>query len=136
MAIEEFQGKYRFLSNFWGAPVEFEGLCYPSVEHAFQAAKTLDKEQRKGFLKIKANEAKRLGRKVTLRSDWEEVKLSIMKELLIKKFQHEDLKQKLLMTRPHKLIEGNNWNDTFWGVCRGEGQNNLGKLIMEVRDSL
>lgn len=136
MAIEEFQGSYRFLSNFWPASVEYDGVTYPTVEHAFQAAKTLNKEERNKFQNITAAQAKKLGRTVTLRSDWEEVKVSIMKELLEKKFSHSKLRDKLSQTKPHKLIEGNYWNDTFWGVCRGVGKNTLGELIMEIRETL
>jgi ribA/ribD-fused uncharacterized protein len=80
-------------------------------------------------------EAKKAGRMVTPRSDWENVKLNIMREIVFIKFDgHLNLKELLLATRDHELIEGNQWHDTFWGVCDGVGQNYLGKILMEIRN--
>jgi len=136
--IGQFTGEYRWLSNFWLQPVEYEGTLYPSVEHAYQAAKSFDIETRERFqdIMLKPGEAKRLGRRVNIRSDWEQVKLQVMLELLRKKFSDPGLKAKLLATAGQQLIEGNHWNDTFWGVCNGKGQNQLGRLIMQVRAEL
>ena len=97
--------------------------------------KTFDINER---LKISALEtpgkAKRYGRKVKLRSDWEDVKISVMKQIVEIKFSDPELMDKLIDTHPKQLIEGNNWNDRFWGVCNGTGKNNLGKILMEVRN--
>jgi ribA/ribD-fused uncharacterized protein len=136
--IKEFQGEYRFLSNFYPAKVVFEGELYPAVEHAYVAAKTLDKEMRRQIAAIvKASDVKRFGRKIELRPDWDDVKLSIMEELVRQKFTNNpELKQKLLATDDWTIEEGNYWNDTFWGVCRGRGQNHLGKIITKVRNEL
>lgn len=137
--IYEFRGEYRFLSNFYPCEVEYEGIVYPSVENAFQAAKTLNNEERLQFTNVKPGIAKRLGRRVALRHDWEKVKVDIMKELLRKKFSQEPLKSKLLATGDKELEEGNKWNDRFWGVCppgSGMGKNILGRLIMEIRVEL
>ena len=135
--ISSFTGDYRFLSNFYPAEVELDGIKYPSVEHAYQAAKTTDKKQREQFHKHPlptAAESKKLGKKLDLRSDWEGVKLSIMEALLIQKFAHRDLKEKLLETGDALLVEGNTWSDVFWGVdIRKGGQNHLGKLLMKIR---
>jgi ribA/ribD-fused uncharacterized protein len=133
--IESFSGQYRFLSNFFPTPVFFEGLHYPSVEHAFQAAKTLDNDLRIQVMSTStAGEAKRIGRTLPIRSDWETIKIDIMLTLLREKFQNSILRQALLATGNAELIEGNWWGDTFWGVCRGQGENHLGKLLMEVRN--
>ena len=134
--IESFQGAYRFLSNFWPAEVEYEGLVYPSSEHAYQAAKTIDPEARKAFLDIKPGQAKRKGRKVVLREDWEDVKLDVMLDLLRAKFSNPELTKMLLDTGDRGLIEGNTWGDQFWGVCKGQGENHLGLLLMQVRDEI
>lgn len=137
--IYEFRGDYRFLSNFYPCEVEYEGIVYPSVENAFQAAKTLNNAERLQFTNVKPGIAKRLGRKVALRHDWEKVKVDIMKELLRKKFSQEHLKSKLLETGDRELEEGNRWNDRFWGICppgSGMGKNILGRLIMEIRGEL
>jgi len=134
--INSFNGKYRFLSNFQAAKVKLDGVTYDSVEHAYQAAKTLDKDERKKFQGITAGESKRLGRSIVLRKDWESVKINIMRDLLKQKFSEHTLKTDLLDTGDAVLIEGNNWNDTFWGVCRGVGHNWLGRLLMELRDEL
>jgi hypothetical protein len=142
MAIEKFRGKYRFLSNFWPAEVTFDGEEYESTEHAYQAAKTLDLELRKKFRATEdspaptAGETKKMARKITVRSDWEQVKLGIMEDLVRQKFQHEDLKAQLLVTGEEELIEGNTWGDVFWGRCDGVGENHLGRILMKIRTEL
>jgi ribA/ribD-fused uncharacterized protein len=132
--IDSFKGEYRWLSNFYLAEVVLDGFVYPSSEHAYQAAKTLNLEERRAILSMSVSEAKKAGRKVTMRSDWEDIKLDVMLRLLRQKFAHPELRSKLLATGDAELVEGNWWNDTFWGVCRGVGQNNLGKLLMVVRE--
>jgi ribA/ribD-fused uncharacterized protein len=133
VAIDSFDGTYRFLSNFKSVNVEFDGIVYPSTENAYQAAKADDPALRSRFLTCTAGQAKRLGREITLRSDWDDVKYGIMRDLLYAKFEDVVLREKLKSTYPQELIEGNTWGDTYWGVCRGIGQNNLGKLLMQVR---
>jgi ribA/ribD-fused uncharacterized protein len=136
-AITEFQNQYRWLSNFWPCPVELEGEIYPSVENAYQAAKTLVKTQRLTFKECTAGQAKRFSKSLTLRPDWEGVKINVMRTLIMQKFAAgTELANKLLSTGDAELIEGNAWGDTFWGVCRGKGHNHLGKLLMEQRASL
>lgn len=136
-AIDSFRGEYGFLSNFHKCRVEFEGMVYPSVEHAFQAAKNPDPEYRSLIATVGSPvTAKRMGKKTQLRPDWEEVKEGIMLELLKSKFSDPALREKLLATGDAELIEGNNHWDRFWGVCRGEGLNKLGKLLMQVREEL
>jgi len=138
--ISEFQGKYRFLSNFYCASATLDGVVYPTVEHAFQAAKTLDPAEREKVRACKSpSDAKRIGRTVTLRNDWEDVKVGAMYDLVWQKFQHPDLKKLLLDTGTQHLEEGNHWNDHFWGVCppgSGQGENNLGIILMDVRKAL
>ena len=136
--ISEFQGEYRWLSNFWAATVIYEGISYPSVEHAFQAAKTLDRHARKEIASDpNSAKAKQTGRRVQLRSDWEEIKLSVMYSLVLDKFtRNAELKKKLLATGDQELTEGNTWNDTIWGICNGKGENWLGKILMAVRGRL
>jgi N-glycosidase YbiA len=134
--IDEFKGEFRFLSNFWPAIVEFEGIIFPTVEHAYQAAKTLDMQARRVIAEMPlAGDAKRAGRTLDIRPDWEEVKIDVMRQLLEKKFfGHFRLMQDLMATKPHELVEGNWWGDTFWGICKGQGENHLGKLLMGIRD--
>ena len=135
--ITSFTGEYRFLSNFFPAVVTLDGETYPSVEHAYQAAKTTSPIAREAIRTCpKPGQAKRNGRMVQLRPDWEEIKLDVMRDLLWQKFQHYDLREQLLATGDRRLIEGNHWNDTFWGVCRGVGQNWLGVLLMEIREEM
>ena len=135
--IDSFRGEFHWLSNFYSCSVHFEGLTFGNTEAAFQASKTLDMEERESFFGLSGGQAKRLGRKVELRSDWEAVKIEVMREVLRCKFsQNPELKAKLIATGDAELIEGNNWNDRFWVVCRGVGQNYLGKLLMEVRAEL
>jgi len=134
--IDNFRGEYTFLSNFFICPITYEGLNFPSVENAFQASKTLNLSERVYFTRISAVEAKREGRKLSLRPDWEEVKIKILTDLIKLKFQIPDLRQRLLSTNNEELVEGNTWNDTFWGVCNGIGQNNLGKILMMIREEI
>jgi hypothetical protein len=81
-------------------------------------------------------ESKKLGRRCPVREDWEEIKLSVMEELVRSKFSNPKLSQKLLETNDKLLVEGNTWGDTFWGVCNGRGENHLGKILMKVRSEL
>jgi N-glycosidase YbiA len=135
--IESFTGPHVFLSNFFRSPIVFDGELYETVEHAFQAAKTWDtKERRLIRLCKKPAEARRLGRRVTLRSDWETVKVKVMREFLRQKFSDPQLRRYLLLTGERELVEGNWWNDQFWGVCKGVGKNYLGRLLMEIRDEI
>lgn len=134
--IDSFMGDYRYLSNFHIVDVMYEGVCYPSTENAYQAAKTLDLEARKAFTTITPAEAKKLGKTVSLRDDWEEIKTIVMYNLCNQKFQQPDLKAALLATGDKPLIEGNWWGDTFWGVCKGRGKNVLGKTLMIIRKEL
>jgi ribA/ribD-fused uncharacterized protein len=138
--IDKFTGEYRFLSNFYPATVEMDGEIYPTVEHAYQAAKTTDNDIRAQIRsKPTPGGAKKLGgnrKLVTLRPDWEYVKVSTMENLVRQKFQNQDLEAMLVATGDQELVEGNSWNDTFWGVCRGVGDNNLGKILMKIRSEL
>lgn len=146
--IESFQGEYRWLSNFWPCNILYEEFIYPSVENAYQAAKTLsfskepylfghvETNLRKPFTLCSAAEAKKLGRQVAIRSDWEEIKLSVMKSLSREKYKHVTLRQHLIDTGDAELIEGNTWGDTYWGVCKGVGENHLGRILMKIRAEL
>lgn len=135
--ITTFRGRYYFLSNFYLCKVEFDEMEYPSSEHAFQAAKTLDMGRRK-FIATRSSPAlaKMEGRRVKLRKDWEQAKINVMRQILKSKFSNPTLRSKLLATDDTTLVEGNNWGDTFWGICKGIGENHLGKLLMEIRDEL
>lgn len=135
--IDKFDGEFDFLSNFYASKVHYDGMEFSSVEHAYQAAKTVDKD---GRIKIRnaknAAAAKKLGQKVTLRKDWDNIKLDVMLDLLRQKFAIPELGKLLLQTGDAELIEGNTWGDVFWGVCRGIGKNHLGKTLMRVRKEM
>lgn len=133
MDILEFKGEHRWLSNFWPAQVFLDGTLFQSIEHAYQAAKT-HQSQRDPFRHCTASQAKRLGHTVKRRADWEQVKVPTMRLLIAQKFAPgTELGEKLKATGNCQIVEGNHWNDTFWGVCKGHGQNWLGRLIMEQR---
>jgi ribA/ribD-fused uncharacterized protein len=141
--IWQFQGSNRFLSNFYPAYVKYEGKVYPTAENAYQAAKTLDPVLRKLFLHIEPGEAKILGRKISLRPFWDNVKLQVMDQIVTLKFDgDEGLAKMLIDTYPQKLVEGNTWGDRYWGMVyspkemKWEGENHLGKILMRVRKSL
>ncbi len=125
--ITEFQGEFRFLSNFIGG-----------VEQKYQAAKAINIEDAKRILQMTAGQSKREGRKIPIRADWETIKVEVMEGLLREKFMKEPFRSQLIATGTKHIQEGNRWGDTFWGVDlrTGEGQNILGRLIMEIRQEL
>lgn len=132
--IDSFGGCYSFLSNFWECPLTVIGIPYRNSEAAYQAGKTLDIEVRKTFSKLTGAEAKKRGKTVELRPNWDTVtKIEVMELCLRAKFCDPGARRLLVATGEAQLIEGNHWNDTFWGVCRGVGENYLGKLLMEIR---
>ena len=135
-AIDKFEGEFAFLSNFYPSLVVYENVHYPTVEHAYQAAKSEDSSIRRimAFHKYPA-QAKKAGKYIKLRKDWDLVKLGIMEELVTQKFQDPALREMLDLTVGYELIEGNWWGDTFWGVCRGQGHNHLGHILMNIRDN-
>ena len=127
--INNFQGHYRFLSNFW---IEPDGS---HVEGEYQARKsdppTLSVER------LLPGQAKRAGKTLILRKDWDQVKLQIMRELVTAKFTHHpSLAHLLLSSGDANIIEGNTWGDQYWGVCQGTGENHLGKILMDIRRQL
>lgn len=136
--IGEFKGINAFLSNFHVEDVEYEGEVYKSAEHAFQAQKTGLKHQAALIASSQTpGKAKRLGRNVKLRRDWEDVKDDVMLNIVRSKFKENAILQKrLLATGDAMLIEGNNWGDKYWGVCGGKGKNKLGKILMKVRTEI
>ena len=135
--ITKFDGKNRFLSNFYPAKVCILGINYLNTEAAYQASKTTDMETRELFCNLDPSAAKKLGRKIHMnRSDWDITKVECMELCLRAKFIIPELRDKLIATGDVQLIEGNYWNDTFWGVCKDEGQNMLGKLLMIIRDDM
>lgn len=142
--IDSFKRKEtKFLSNFYPVTVSFEGERYAAVEDAFQAAKTLDPKERMLIQLCQTPaDARKCGRKVTLRPDWNAVKVSIMLELLRQKFSNPTLRELLLATGDAELVEGNQHHDNFWGNCTCrrcaeiEGKNQLGELLMQVRSEL
>lgn len=135
--IDKFEQDHFYLSNFYPIEIEYNGKLYPSSEHAYQAAKTsIEEEQENIRIAESPARAKKLGKTVTKREDWDDVKINVMKDLLRIKFNNPKMRDALLNTYPSKLVEGNWWGDTFWGVCENEGENNLGKLLMELRDEI
>lgn len=138
MDITNFSGEYEFLSNFYNVPVKYK-YDFSNAEAAYQAQKALDSDDAEEFTKYNGGKAKRMARKLEVRPDWEEVKLACMSDIVFAKFfQNPEVAAKLLATGDAKLVEGNDWHDTFWGVdlATGEGQNNLGKILMKVREEL
>lgn len=144
--IDRFDGNYMFLSNFLYAPfsieTQFGTISVPTAEHAYQAAKTEDPEIRAMIYSAPSpGKSKRMGRMIILRDDWEDIKVDCMRHILTAKFSLPKLRELLLSTGDATLVEGTTWHDTFWGICTcpqhlGEGENNLGKLLEEIRQNL
>jgi ribA/ribD-fused uncharacterized protein len=136
MDVESFTGEFFFLSNMYPCRVVVDGMAYPSVENAFQAMKTDNREDRVTFQSCKPKEARRLGRKLKLRDEWEMKKLGLMEALVRYKFTvYGDLTWALTQI-DGEIVEGNCWHDTFWGKCDGVGENFLGKILMDIRDDV
>lgn len=138
--IDKFDGEFAFLSNFYESPVSDGFTTFPTVEHYFQAAKAVWVKDYDDIQYAKTpGEAKRIGRRITIRGDWESIKLDVMETALRKKFAIPELREQLLATGDAELIEGNWWHDNTWGDCSCDkckgipGQNNLGKLLMKIR---
>jgi N-glycosidase YbiA len=132
-----FSGDRFFLSNFYPHPFIFRGHRYPTAEHAFQAAKCIDADEAERIRgAVSPAAAKQIGRRVSLRSDWDDVRIEVMRGVLAAKFADLDLRARLLATEEDELVEENTWNDRFWGRSRGIGRNMLGQLLMELRASL
>lgn len=132
--INKFRGEYNYLSNFYDCKITYEGLTYKNSEAAYQAAKCLYSEDRIKFINLNSSEAKRLGRIIPLREDWENVKVQIMKDIIHCKFDQNPWHlAKLLETGDEYLEEGNTWGDRVWGTVHGQGKNLLGQILMEYR---
>ena len=132
--IDHFRGEFRFLSNFWPVEIELDGAYYPSVEHAYQASKTFNREARRRIQTASSPRcAKKIGETVDIREDWERIRVKVMSELVEQKFKNPTLAQRLIDTGHRKLSEGNDWGDTFWGVYKGVGDNHLGNMLMNIR---
>ena len=137
-AVREFKSEFEFLSNFYPVSIHVDGIDYPSVEHAYQAFKTDDISKKMEIAALPyPGQAKKYGRHISLRPDWDKLKLSFMAVLLYQKFANSVLQEKLLETEDRELIEGNWWHDQYWGVDlrKGLGENNLGKLLMQTREN-
>ena len=110
--ISSFDGKYRFLSNFSNHTVTFGGFTYKNSEAAFHAQK--DPSRAAEFVDLSPSQAKRLGRRVKLRADWEQVKDDIMFDIVMAKFQqHDGIRKRLIETEDADLEEGNTWGDKY-----------------------
>ena len=135
--IRGFFGKYRWLCNFYKCPVMWKGLTFTSTESAYQAAKSNNPKVWLDFVNLEPKDSKSLGRKVVIREDWEDVKNQIMLDVCGDKFlRNKELRNKLIETGDKYLEETNWWGDQYWGVCKGEGKNNLGKTLMKIRSTL
>ncbi len=135
-AIVQFAGAYRWLSNFYYSDFNFDNKIWPSVEHAYQAYKTTDPIEREIIRNAPtAAAAKALGQRVFMRPGFNDDKIIYMENFVYQKFsQNEGLRDNLLNTKDWWLEEGNTWNDTYWGVCNGSGRNELGRILMDVRE--
>ncbi len=141
--ISSFRGDNLFLSNFYAHPITMGGVKYPTLEHAFQAAKSSEPMERDLIRRAPTpGVAKQRGRAVKLRADWEKFKYEIMEKLVREKFKDPVLSGLLLATRDAEIIEGNTWGDTTWGAVKYDkldrwvGKNALGRILMKVRDEL
>ena len=133
--ITRFRGKYEFLSNYYGCSFRYNQIWYDSAEAAFQAQKTEDSELQYAIAKLGPNPAKKMGRHLQLREDWDRIRDAVMWTVLLQKFYFNlPLVEQLCATGNAMLVEGNTWGDTYWGVCDGRGENRLGYMLMQIRN--
>jgi len=141
--ISSFSGKYQYLSNFYNCSVIYDGIEYANSEAAYHAQKSDDRDVKTEFMFLNPSEAKRLGRRVKMRDGFEDIKVSIMQEVVACKFmQNPELLKALQDTGDAYLLEGNTWHDNFWGSCNcgrkscsAPGKNMLGKVLMQIRET-
>lgn len=139
--VESFRGDYAFLSNFYVAPIELAGVSWRTVEHFYQAMKSTNSKVQYAIRVLGSPQnAKRMGRTISLSPGWDLIRDIVMQEALQAKFdQHVDLRDKLIATGKKILIEGNSWHDNYWGACYCHkctntiGRNKLGSMLMHLR---
>ncbi len=141
--INSFRGEFRFLSNFYQCPFEFEGLTYPNAEAAYQAQKCSIEEDKVKYTLIKNPvRAKQMGKREQLPENWNTISYDIMNNILHAKFAVPELAEMLRSTGDAYIEEGNHWHDNIWGHCTcekcsaKEGQNRPGKILMSIRAEL
>jgi len=135
MEINNLKGS--FLSNFYESSIELDAVVYRNAEAAYQAMKSNDSLVRVKFINLNGASAKALGKRIELRNDWNDIKLDMMYKIVKNKFMQNSTITKLLIdTNDKVIIEGNNWGDIYWGICNGIGENNLGKILMKVREEM
>ena len=133
--VKGFFAEYRFLSNFHQCTVYFEGMCFNSSEAAYMAAKTDNTDIRKQISLMSPKEAKFFSRTMDIKEGWSDMKFDVMSVILFDKFyRNDDLRKLLLATGDKYLEESNHWKDVFWGCCEGKGKNNLGKILIGIRE--
>ena len=133
--IKGFVGGYEFLNNFYEVPFTYKGLTYHNSEAAYQAQKCINDGDKIKFTGVQGKTAKFIGQKLAVREDWDKIKIAIMYDVCRAKFkQNKWLMKQLVKTKGLELINENTCNETFWGTCKGIGENNLGKLLMRIRD--
>jgi ribA/ribD-fused uncharacterized protein len=136
--IAEFRGAWAGLSSFHPSPLAMPGYpnwLWPGAEYAYQAQKRYSGQYWHQVMRAATpGDAKRIGRATVLRTDWEQVKKRVMFDVVWAKFtQNPDLAAMLLATGDATLIEGNTWNDRYWGQVNGQGHNYLGRILMATR---
>jgi ribA/ribD-fused uncharacterized protein len=136
--ITEFRGQYHFLSNFYESVFVVGGIEFKTVEHFFQALKCVNRDEMLDVINAPTpGKARSIGRRVELKDDWKDIKVSVMYAGLKEKFKNTTLRKLLINTGDKVLKEGNTWNDTYWGVNQqGKGKNVLGRLLMKLRSEI
>ena len=135
--IQGFQNEYRWLSNFWLSPFVYRGYRWPTVEHCYVAHKSEEEyfdEVAQDVMDMTAGQAKRHGKNIIMREDFDQIKLYFMHILTGLKYSQNPALAELLKATNLEYIEET--NDTYWGVCNGKGENHLGKIIMNIRTTL
>ncbi len=140
--IYGFQGEYRWLSNFWilPEPIMVQGIPFNHTEALYVVRKCgiVERGTMEMLASLTPGECKKWGQEVPMAKSWAYNRVGMMRNILVKKFEIPEMREKLLATGDAEIVEANRWGDTFWGVdeATGEGLNTLGKLIMGIRESI
>lgn len=135
-----YEQEFYIFSNFSSFKLNWKGYDWMTSEHAYHSEKFEDENILKQLKETRsAHDAFKfaVANKNKYKKNWDDIKLSVMKEILRAKVeQHPYVKKKLLESGNKELIE-NSWRDSFWGWGENKnGQNHLGKLWMEVREEI
>jgi len=133
-----FNGETHPLSNFYPAKINVDGKIYKTAEHYYQSEKATNTMDKSRVMQAESpSNARRIGKQIKKRADFDEIKDIIMYKGVKAKFtQNVEVKAYLLATGDRYLIEDASFSP-YWGTGYNDmGENKMGKMLMQIRDEL